>query len=333
MSYKLIRTGLFLLPPERAHWLALEALTAANRAGLRLNRDLVLASDGVECLGLRFPNRVGLAAGYDKSGDYLEALGSLGFGFIEIGTVTPRAQPGNAKPRLYRLPHQEALINQMGSPNKGIAHAVSKIRHRQYRGIVGVNIGKNADTSLDDAPKDYLEGYRAVRPHADYVTLNISSPNTARLRELQETSHLRRVLLPLVAERCQPGRNVPLLVKVSPDLEDEHLDAIADVVVDIGVDGIIATNTTTSRDGVPVTSAKWATGGVSGRPLHWRSIRTIKRLRKRLGGTFPVVGVGGIVSAGAAIETLEAGANLVQIYAGLVYHGPRLVRDVVDAIG
>jgi len=329
MSYRLLRNALFCLPPEVAHRAALASLDLATRLGFSCGAQLT--DQAVQCLGLSFPNRVGLAAGYDKNGDYVDALGTLGFGFIEIGTITPRPQPGNPKPRLFRIPAQLALINQMGSPNKGIEHAVSKIRPRSYRGILGVNVGKNADTPLEKAADDYLACYRAVVPYADYVALNVSSPNTKRLRELQDSQHLRRILVPLVKARDEQNLGVPILVKLSPDLSTHKLHSIADTITELGVDGVIATNTTTSREGVSVSAASMELGGLSGGPLHRRSLDTIQCLRSRLGESTPIVGLGGIMNAHQALETLNAGANLVQIYAGLVYSGPRLITETVEA--
>ncbi len=332
MSFDLLRRGLFILPPEIAHRAALEALRLAERTGLILDCGLLGAPHSIECLGLTFPNRVGLAAGYDKNGEYVDALGALGFGFIEIGTVTPKAQPGNPKPRLIRIPEAEALINQMGSPNKGVDYVVRKIKRRKYRGILGVNIGKNADTPLEHAADDYLVGYRAVSPHVDYVAINVSSPNTKGLRELQAKHHLRRILVELSEERDRVERRVPILVKLSPDLSTDDLNALADTIAETGADGVIAANTTTSRDGVSLSQSRMESGGLSGGPLHRRTLDIICSLRGRLGARFTIIGVGGIMSADQALETLDAGANLVQIYAGLIYHGPRLIREVVEAI-
>ncbi|MEE8307312.1 MAG: quinone-dependent dihydroorotate dehydrogenase, partial [Gammaproteobacteria bacterium] len=296
MSYRLLRNALFCLPPEFAHRAALESLGLATRMGFSFGAQPLQRHQGVDCLGLTFPNRVGLAAGYDKNGDFVDALGTLGFGFIEIGTITPRPQPGNAKPRLFRIPHQLALINQMGSPNKGIEHAVSKIGQRSYSGILGVNIGKNADTPLEKAADDYLACYRAAASHADYVALNISSPNTKRLRELQDRQHLRHILIPLIKARDETERRVPILVKLSPDLSIHELHSIADTIAELGVDGVIATNTTTSRQGVAIGEARMESGGLSGAPLHQRSVDAINCLRSRLGEAVPIIGVGGIMN-------------------------------------
>lgn len=331
MLYSVLRKALFCLPPEFAHRAALESLSFATRLGFSFGARPLGTDKGVDCMGLTFPNRVGLAAGYDKNGEFVDALGTLGFGFIEIGTITPKLQPGNPKPRLFRIPGARVLINQMGSPNKGIAHAVTKIKRRRYAGILGVNVGKNFDTPLERAADDYLVCYRAAAPYADYVALNVSSPNTERLRELQDKQHLRRILSPLLRARDEREIRVPILVKLSPDLSLDELYSIADTIVELGVDGIIATNTTTSREGVPMQAPRLKAGGLSGATLHSRSLQVIRSLRDRMGDAVAIIGVGGIMQPNQALETLSAGANLVQVYAGLVYGGPRLVREAVEA--
>lgn len=334
MPYKLLRQALYALPPETAHRFALAALRVAQAVWAPLAKHPPAQSgQGVECFGLSFPSPVGLAAGFDKNGDYIDALGSLGFGFLEIGTLTPKPQSGNPKPRLFRLPMADALINQMGSPNKGIGHAVEKMKRRRFRGIVGANIGKNAATPLDRAAIDYVAGYRAVRAHADYVAINVSSPNTVGLRELQGEIQLRRILEDLLDERDRSAeRSPPILVKLSPDLSATELESIARVIADCAIDGIIATNTTVSREGLPRCPPKMRSGGLSGRPLHRRSVAVIRMLRERLGMRIGIIGVGGIMSADDAVETMDAGANLVQIYAGLVYRGPRLISEIATAV-
>lgn len=332
MFYELLRRLLFTLPPEASHRVALGALGFAEMVRMPLGGGPLPGNRAVECLGLKFPNVVGLAAGFDKNGDHVNALGALGFGFIEIGTLTPRPQAGNPKPRLYRLPEASALINQMGSPNRGLEHAVEALKRRTYRGIVGVNIGKNADTPLEHAAEDYVLGYRAMSPYADYLAVNISSPNTQGLRELQAASHLRRILESLSEERDKAPQSRPVLIKLSPDLSDDELDSIAGLIVETGSDGVIATNSTTSRAGLVLDDARKMRGGLSGRPLHEKSLHVIRRLRARLGRSIGIMGVGGILSADDALETLEAGANLVQIYSGFVYRGPRLIAEILDAV-
>ena len=332
MVYDLARWVLFGLPPEWSHRCALESLRLAEKAGWPFPGEPIRGRQAIECMDLRFANPVGLAAGFDKSGDFIDALGGLGFGFIEIGTLTPRAQPGNDRPRIFRLPRELALVNRMGSPNKGIAHALERLRVRTYNGIVGVNIGKNADTPLAGAVNDYVSGYRAVRDASDYVSLNVSSPNTEGLRELQGDRYLREILDAVVEERDKSSTRTPVLVKLSPDFGPGDLEGIAATIAAAGIDGVIATNSTVSRDGIVLKNLQTVQGGLSGRPLHTKSIAMIRRLRAQLGERFAIIGVGGIVSAEAALQTLAAGANLVQIYTGFIYRGPRLISDIVGAV-
>jgi dihydroorotate dehydrogenase len=332
VAYDLIRPILFALPPEASHRCALESLRLAHKARWPFPGEPMQFGQAVECLSLRFKNPIGLAAGFDKNGDFIDALGALGFGFIEIGTLTPRPQLGNARPRVFRLPNELALVNQMGSPNKGIAHALEKMRRRSYRGILGVNVGKNADTPLTEAVKDYVNGYRAVSDDADYVALNMSSPNTEGLRELQGHTYLREILAAMVEEREKCATRTPVLIKLSPDFAPDALEAIGATVAVAGIDGIIATNSTVSRDGVALRDPRASRGGLSGQPLHRKSIATIRQLRAQLGEKIGIIGVGGITTADAALQTLAAGANLVQIYTGLVYRGPHFVADLVRAL-
>jgi dihydroorotate dehydrogenase len=324
MWYRAIRPALFALDPERAHQLALNALRLAGRgAPLR-----VRGTRPVECMGLRFPNRVGLAAGFDKNATAVEGLGSLGFGFIEVGTVTPRPQPGQPKPRLFRLGASGALINRLGFPNDGADQVAARLRHRKYRGIVGVNIGKNAATPLERALDDYVSCLRSVRDVADYVVVNVSSPNTAGLRDLQGRELLEPLLSALLSER---RRALPLLLKISPDLSDAELRDITGLLKKLRLDGVVATNTTLSRSGVGA-PAHAHTGGMSGKPLQALSLRMVAALRAQLGAGFPIIGVGGIDSAAAARAMREAGADLIQIYTGLIFRGPALVRQCVRAL-
>jgi dihydroorotate dehydrogenase len=320
------------LDPELAHDLGL--------AGLRWLRPLwppleAPAGLAVHCFGLRFAHRLGLAAGFDKNGDYLDALGAMGFSHVELGTVTPRPQPGNPKPRMFRIPETRALINRMGFNNKGVDHLVAQVSRSRYPGIRGISIGKNFDTPLEQAQDDYLICLRKVYAHADYVAVNISSPNTARLRELQARDGLERILGALLEERRilegRHGKRVPLLVKVAPDLTPEQISALARDLRVLEVDGVIATNTSTDRSVLVNAPAAAQAGGLSGAPLHPRSIRVIAQLRAELGADFPLIGVGGIVSADHARATLRAGANLIQIYTGFAYRGFALLEEIVNA--
>jgi dihydroorotate dehydrogenase len=291
---------------------------------------------GVNLMGLHFPNRVGLAAGFDKNARDIDSLGRLGFGFIEVGTVTPRPQPGNPRPNLFRLPADEALINRLGFNNEGAAAAARRLEARRYKGICAVNIGKNFDTPLEDSVKDYASCLRTVYGVADYVTVNVSSPNTPGLRGLQDPDALRPLLLELANLREQlqsvHAKKVPLLVKLSPDLSDEQLMRIASELLELPVDGIVATNTTVSRPGGLKSASAAEEGGLSGRPLHVRSVAVVRALRAALGAGFPIVGVGGIVSPRQAVETRSAGADLLQLYTGLIYRGPALLSELLEVL-
>jgi dihydroorotate dehydrogenase len=320
------------LDPELAHDLGL--------AGLHWLRPLwpaleLPAGREVRCLGLRFAHPLGLAAGFDKNGDYLDALGAMGFSHVELGTVTPRPQPGNPKPRMFRIPEAGALINRMGFNNKGVDHLVAQVSRSRYPGIRGISIGKNFDTPLENAQDDYLICLRKVYAVADYIAVNVSSPNTERLRELQGRDGLERILGTLLEERRvlegRDGKRVPLLVKVAPDLTPEQITALARDVRSLEVDGVIATNTSTDRSGLDNAPAAAQAGGLSGAPLHPLSMRVISQLRAELGADFPLIGVGGIVSADHARATLRAGANLVQIYTGFAYRGFALLDEIVNA--
>jgi dihydroorotate dehydrogenase len=290
-------------------------------------------------MGLRLRNPVGLAAGLDKNGAHIDALGQLGFGFVEVGTVTPRAQAGNPKPRMFRLPRAQALINRMGFNNLGLDAFIANVQRSAWRregGILGLNIGKNADTPIERAIDDYLTGLEAVTPHADYVTVNISSPNTKNLRSLQSHDALTALLEALQTRRAalaeQSGRRVPLLVKIAPDLSMDEVDAIAEALPHYGIDGVIATNTTLSRDAVRGLPYEDEAGGLSGPPVHALSLAVIERLRSRLGREFAIIGVGGIHSGADAAEKIQAGADAVQLYTGLIYQGPKLIAECVRAL-
>jgi dihydroorotate dehydrogenase len=338
MLYSALRPLLFALAPETAHRFTLGALDAAAAAGLEpLYASSPAASSPVKVMGLEFPNRVGLAAGLDKDGAHIDGLASLGFGFIEVGTVTPRPQSGNPRPRLFRLPQAAALINRMGFNNAGVDALLANVAKTRWRGILGINIGKNFDTPLEHAADDYLACLDKAYSIASYVTVNISSPNTAGLRSLQQGEELDFLLGALKKQQealaIQHGRRVPLALKLAPDLDDSALEQIADQLLAHGVDAVIATNTTTSRDGV--SGLRWAdeTGGLSGRPLGKRSTHAIGVLAGRLGARIPIIGVGGILDAADACEKLAAGASLVQVYTGLIYRGPDLVGDILRETG
>jgi dihydroorotate dehydrogenase len=321
------------LDPELAHDLGLAALKWVRPLWRPLPVPATLA---LQSFGLRFSHPLGLAAGFDKNGDYLDALGALGFSHIELGTVTPRPQAGNPKPRMFRIPGSDALINRMGFNNKGVDHLVSRLTRASYRGIRGISIGKNFDTSIEKAQDDYVACLRKVYPHADYVAVNVSSPNTERLRDLQARDGLQRVLGALLEERLNLqqrfARRVPLLVKVAPDLSPEQLSALAQEVRAVQLDGVIATNTSTDLSVLEPPPAAERRGGLSGAPLHPASVKIISQLRAELGTDFPIIGVGGIVSAEHARASLRAGANLLQIYTGFAYRGPALIDAILAGL-
>lgn len=334
--YSSLRPLLFRLDPERAHGVTLGALDALHRAGLSSLAAKPPQTLPTEAFGLQFPNPVGLAAGLDKNGDHIDALFALGFGFVEIGTVTPKPQDGNPKPRMFRLPRHRALINRLGFNNQGVDVLVRNVGRAKRAGILGINIGKNKDTPNESAADDYLFCMERVYPLADYITVNISSPNTAGLRELQEEQALRRLIGTLreAQERlaAQHGRRVPVLVKVAPDLSDDDIVAAARVLSDLHVDGVIATNTTISRISVQGDRRADEAGGLSGEPLMNKSTTVLRMLRTRLASEIPLVGVGGILSGADAVKKMAAGASLVQVYSGLIYRGPPLIGDCVEAI-
>ena len=337
--YALARPLLFSLDPESAHDITLSGLRMSAQLGLAhwLSKP---ASDPHTVMGIRFPNPVGLAAGLDKDGACIDGLAALGFGFIEIGTVTPRAQPGNPKPRMFRLPHANALINRMGFNNGGVDAFVRNVQasrfYQEKQGILGLNIGKNADTPIERATEDYLICLEKVYPFADYVTVNISSPNTKNLRTLQQTSALDELLGALkqsqrtLADRH--GRYVPLALKIAPDLDAEQIKSIADSLLQHQIDAVIATNTTITRDAVQGLAHAEEAGGLSGAPVLPLSNRVISALHAELGDAIPIIGVGGILSGADARAKFAAGAKLVQLYTGLIYRGPALVRECVQAL-
>ncbi|PWT71417.1 MAG: quinone-dependent dihydroorotate dehydrogenase [Proteobacteria bacterium] len=331
MSYRLLRPLLFALEPERAHAVTLGALELA--AALRLTRLALPAppSAPVQVMGLSFPNPIGLAAGLDKNGAHIDALASLGFGFIEVGTVTPRPQPGNARPRLFRIPQAAALINRMGFNNLGVDRLVRNASARQWRGVLGVNLGKNFDTPLKGAAEDYVAGMRKAHGIADYLVVNISSPNTKDLRRLQGADELARLLATLRTEQDAltraSDRRVPLAVKIAPDLTTPQLREITNLLIEHRIDAVIATNTTVSRVGVEGLEHAEEAGGMSGGALRERSTEVVRELHAALAGRIPIIAVGGILRAEDAREKFAAGASLVQLYTGLIYGGPRLVFD------
>jgi dihydroorotate dehydrogenase len=339
IPYPLARPFLFGLDPEHAHDLTLTALASIQRTPLARWIEQRRVRDPVTVAGLVFANRVGLAAGLDKNGRCIDALGAMGFGSIEVGTVTPLAQPGNPKPRMFRIVESEALINRMGFNNDGLAVFIANVRRARFRssgGILGLNIGKNAATPIERATDDYLAGLAGVYPHADYVTVNVSSPNTKDLRSLQTDAALDALLSALVARRgelaAEHKRRVPMFVKVAPDLEPKQIDAIAEALLRHGIDGVVATNTTVARDGVAGRRHADETGGLSGAPLRERSDRVIARLRRALGAGVPIIGVGGVMSADDARAKRAAGADLVQLYTGFIYRGPALVTEAARAL-
>jgi dihydroorotate dehydrogenase len=334
--YPLARHALFKLDPELAHDVALKSLRkleSVHLAGVFGQKVLKPLS----LLGLSFDNAVGLAAGLDKNGEYIDALAAVGFGFIEVGTVTPRAQPGNPKPRMFRLPEHDALINRLGFNNGGLDAFLANVQRAKYRGVLGLNIGKNFDTPNERATDDYVTCLRGVYPHASYVTVNISSPNTKGLRDLQAAAALEELLATLKAEQKklakQHKREVPLLLKIAPDLDLGAIKDIAALLLQHGFEGAIATNTTIGRDAVAGHRYAKEAGGLSGRPVFSPSTEVLRELVKHLKGNIPVIGVGGIMSAQDAQQKIDAGASLVQIYTGFIYHGPKLIADCAKAIG
>jgi dihydroorotate dehydrogenase len=333
--YSLVRRALFITDPETAHGLALEGLRLGHGVGATSLLCKTI-SQPVTVMGLEFPNPVGMAAGMDKNGDYIDALGSVGFGFVEIGTVTPRPQPGNPKPRVFRIEKAKAMINRLGFNNKGVDYLVRQVQKRKFKGILGINIGKNFDTPNDKAVDDYLIGLEKVYPHADYITINISSPNTKNLRDLQDAEQLDGLLGALNKRRHELadefGKRVPLVVKVAPDLEDQQIPEIAEVVKRSEFDGLIATNTTISREEVKGLPHAEEQGGLSGAPVKDRSNHVLAAFRAALPAEIALIGTGGITCGEDAAEKMELGADLVQFYTGFVYKGPDLVTDCLKAI-
>lgn len=334
--YSFLRNLLFCLPAETSHSVTLPLLDLAHAvgAGRLLAKPPTVAE--VEVMGLRFPNPVGLAAGLDKNADHIDALAALGFGFIEVGTLTPRPQPGNPRPRLFRLTAEQAIINRMGFNNKGIDHAIASIQRSRYRGILGVNIGKNFDTPVGNAVEDYLIGMRKAYPVASYLVINLSSPNTPGLRALQFGDELQRLLQRLKQEQealgAVHGRHVPFAIKVAPDLASDEIGSIAAALLQHDVECLIATNTTLDRQAVQSSVHREQSGGLSGAPLTARSTEVVAQFAAELGKRIPIIGVGGIMSGADAAAKIEAGASLVQIYSGFIYRGPALIGEAVEAV-
>lgn len=336
MLYKLMRTVMFQLDAEKAHHLGLKGLTLLEKSGLASLLYPKVETSPLTVMGIDFPNPVGLAAGLDKNGDYINALAAIGFGFLEIGTVTPRPQVGNPKPRLFRLPEAHAIINRMGFNNLGVEHLVEQVKRIKQDTIIGINIGKNFDTPVEKAVDDYLIGLRKVYSSADYVTINISSPNTPGLRTLQFGEALNELLTALKEEQNtlqqQHQRYVPMAVKVAPDLNFDEVKQLARAFKQFEIDAVIATNTTMSRDGVMGLPFSEEMGGLSGRPIFDKATKIVKQFRQELPQNLPIIAAGGIMSGKDAVAKLDAGAELVQIYSGFIYQGPKLVSDIVHAI-
>jgi dihydroorotate dehydrogenase len=333
--YGLVRKVMFKMSGETSHELGLDMLGAAERLSLLSYIAPKIPDCPVESMGITFPNPVGLAAGLDKNGDYIDAFARLGFGFIEIGTITPRSQPGNPKPRLFRLAEQQAIINRMGFNNKGVDHLVEQVKKAKFKGVLGINIGKNFDTPVENAVDDYLICLNKVYQYATYITVNISSPNTPGLRDLQFGDTLDELLAPIRARQLELAKEFgykPVLVKIAPDMDEENVRLVAETLIKNNIDGVIATNTTLSREGVQGHKFGAEAGGLSGAPLEDSATETVAALVAALDGKLPVIGVGGILDGAGAVEKIEAGAQLVQIYSGFIYRGPELIRESVDAI-
>ncbi len=334
MLYSLLRPLLFKLDPETAHRVTFSALQHAQRLGLIGKPSIACAP--LSLMGLHFPNPVGLAAGLDKNGEYLDALAALGFGFIEIGTVTPRPQPGNPPPRIFRIPQAQAIINRLGFNNHGVDRLINNVKRSGFRGILGINIGKNFDTPLENAVEDYRIGLHKVYQYASYITINISSPNTQNLRQLQAADALDRLLDQLKLEQTELtqryGKYVPLVVKIAPDLDNGQIASIAALLQKHRMDGVIATNTTLARTGIEHLPVAQQNGGLSGAPLTQRSTAIIHQLQNLLQGSLPIIGVGGVLTAQDARDKMQAGASLIQLYTGLIYRGPVLIEEIIRSI-
>ncbi|USD66530.1 quinone-dependent dihydroorotate dehydrogenase [Vibrio sp. SCSIO 43136] len=333
MLYRLARAGIFQLDPEKAHDLAMQNFKRFTGTPIDLFYRQQLPNRPVECMGITFKNPVGLAAGLDKDGECIDAFGAMGFGFVEVGTVTPRPQPGNEQPRLFRLVEAEGIINRMGFNNKGVDNLVENVKKANYDGVIGINIGKNKDTPIEQGNEDYLICMEKVYQYAGYIAVNISSPNTPGLRTLQYGEALDSLLSDLKAKQAElelkHGKYVPVALKIAPDLSDDELKQICDSLLRNKIDGVIATNTTLDRSLVEGMKHANEAGGLSGRPVQSRSTEVVRKLHEHLGDELPIIGVGGIDSYVAAKEKMMAGAKLVQVYSGFIYQGPGLVRDIV----
>jgi dihydroorotate dehydrogenase len=334
--YPLLRPFLFSLDPETAHEVTLKLLNLAQTSGIGKLIYPTIADKPVNIMGLNFKNPVGLAAGMDKNGDYISTLDALGFGFLEIGTVTPRPQLGNPKPRLFRLPEHQAIINRMGFNNLGIDHLLAQAKQSAYSGILGINIGKNFDTPIENAIDDYLIGLRKAYASASYITINISSPNTKNLRQLQQGDEIKALIATLKGEQLklqrEQGFYVPLAIKIAPDLNDDEITHIARLLLEFEIDGVIATNTTISRDLIAGHPLANEAGGLSGAPVKDKATHVVRGLATELNGNVAIIAAGGILSAEDAQEKLKAGANLLQVYSGLIYRGPQLIEDIVKSL-
>jgi dihydroorotate dehydrogenase len=336
MFYPAIRKVLFQFDAENIHDLTIKGLKSTGKSPLNVFYKQQVQDKPVTVMGINFPNPVGLAAGLDKNGECINAFAAMGFGFVEVGTVTPRPQPGNDKPRIFRLPSANAVINRMGFNNKGVDYLVSQVQAANFKGVLGINIGKNKDTPDENAKDDYIHCMRKVYDLATYITVNISSPNTPGLRSLQYGEALNELLSVLKAEQGilteKYGKYIPLAVKIAPDLNEDEVKSIAKSLIDNGIDGVIATNTTLSREGVEGLEFCEEQGGLSGQPVKEKSTLVIKLLSEALDNKLPIIGVGGIASSNDANEKLQAGASLVQVYTGFIYQGPPLVKDIVNGL-
>ncbi|XPF95316.1 quinone-dependent dihydroorotate dehydrogenase [Colwellia sp. RE-S-Sl-9] len=336
MFYSAIRKVFFKFDAETIHEMTIKALKNTGTTPLRALYCQNVPSKPVTVMGIDFPNPIGLAAGLDKNGECIPAFGAMGFGFVEVGTVTPRPQPGNDKPRIFRIPQASAVINRMGFNNKGVDYLVDQVRKAQFKGVLGINIGKNKDTPEENAKDDYIHCMQKVYNFASYITINISSPNTPGLRSLQYGDALNELLSALKAEQTtlaeKYGKYVPIAVKIAPDLTEPEVESIAECLIANNIDGVIATNTTLSREGVQGLEHCDEMGGLSGAPVKEKSTQVIKLLAKALDNKLPIIGVGGISNGADAKEKIEAGAKLVQVYTGFIYQGPDLIKDVVNAL-
>ncbi|UUO22334.1 quinone-dependent dihydroorotate dehydrogenase [Colwellia sp. M166] len=336
MFYSAIRKVFFKFDPEAIHELSIKGFKATGATPLNMLYKQTIPDKPVEVMGIKFPNPVGLAAGLDKNGECIKAFEALGFGFIEIGTVTPRPQPGNDKPRIFRLPEANAIINRMGFNNKGVDYLVDQVIKAKYQGVLGINIGKNKDTPDENAKDDYIHCMRKVYDFASYITVNISSPNTPGLRSLQYGEALNELLSALKAEQRSLadkfGKYIPVAVKIAPDLNADEVESIAESLIANNIDGVIATNTTLARDKVAHLAFGNEQGGLSGAPVKDKSTEVIKLLSKALDNNLPIIGVGGIASGADAEEKIAAGAKLVQVYTGFIYQGPKLIKEIVHTL-